>query len=319
MIYTTMRFDMRVPAFAGARSRYYQAALDMAEYADRNGFNAFSISEHHGSADGYLPSPIVLAAGIAARTRQMTIMLGAMVVPLHDPLRLAEDLAVLDQLSNGRVILVAAGGYVASEYAMFDKDMSKRGAAVGEIIETLRKAWTGQPFEYRGRTVLVTPPPAQAHLPIHMGGSVPAAAKRAGRLADGFMTHNAELYQIYADEARAHGKNPMPFHQPGPGFVHIAEDPESAWKKIAPHALHEMNAYGKWASQGVTDSIYHEVKSIEELKASGGYAVVTPDECIALAKKFGSILLHPLMGGLDPELSWKSLELYVEKVLPAFR
>ena len=319
MLHTTMRFDMRGPSFAVERAKLYKAALDMAEYADRSGFDNFMLSEHHGSDDGYLPSPIVLAGGIVARTQRMTITLGAMVVPLHDPLRLAEDLAVLDQMSNGRVILVTAGGYIAAEYAMFNKDMSKRGTAVAETIETLRKAWTGKPFEYRGRTVQVTPSPAQAHLPILMGGSVPAAAKRAARVADGFLTHNVELYQIYADEARAHGKHPPPFQQPGPGFVHIAEDPEAAWKKIAPHALHEMNAYGKWASEGITDSLYREVKSMEELKASGGYAVVTPAECIALGKKFGSVLLHPLMGGLDPELSWKSLELYVEKVLPAFK
>lgn len=319
MLYTIMRFDMRGPAFSVSRPELYKAALDMAEYGDRNGFGAFSISEHHGSADGYLPSPLVLAGGFAARTRQMTIMLSAMVVPLHDPLRLAEDLAVLDQMSNGRALLVAAGGYVASEYAMFDKDMTKRGGAVAEIIQTLRKAWTGEPFEYNGRTVRVTPTPVQSSIPIWMGGSVPAAAKRAGKYADGFHTHDAELYQIYFDEAKANGKNPMPFRQPGPGFVHVAEDPEAEWEKIAPHAMHEMNAYGKWATEGVTTSIYHEVNSIEELKASGGYAVVTPDECIELGRKYGAILLHPLMGGLDPALAWKSLELYVNKVLPAFK
>ena len=319
MLHSVMRFDMRGPAFARPRPELYRAAIEMAEYADRHGFSAFSISEHHGSDDGYLPSPLVLAGGFAAVTKQMTIMLSAMVVPLHDPLRLAEDLAVLDQMSNGRALLVAAGGYVASEYAMFDKDMSRRGATVAEVIQTLRRAWTGEPFDYNGRTVRVTPKPVQPSIPIWMGGSVPAAAKRAGKYADGFHTHNAELYQIYADEAKAHGKNPLPFRQPGPGFVHVAEDPEAEWEKIAPHALHEMNAYGKWATAGGTDSIYHEVKSIDELKASGGYAVVTPDECIALGRQYGSTLLHPLMGGLDPDLAWKSLELYVNKVLPAFK
>lgn len=319
MLYTIMRFDMRGPSFSVPRPQLYATALEMGEYGDKHGFNAFSISEHHGSDDGYLPSPLILAAGLAARTKQMTIMMSAMVVPLHDPIRLAEDLAVLDQLSNGRALLVAAGGYVASEYAMFDKDMAKRGARVAEIIEILRKAWTAQPFEYEGRTVRVTPAPVQPSIPIWMGGSVPAAAKRAGRHADGFHTHMADLYQIYYDEAVACGKSPMPFRQPGPGFVHVAEDPEAEWEKIAPHAMHEMNAYGKWATQGNTDSIYHEVSSIEELKATGGYAVVTPDECIALGKQYGSILLHPLMGGLDPEVSWRSLDLYVNKVLPAFK
>lgn len=319
MLHTIMRFDMRGPAFARPRPDLYRTAIEMAAYGDRHGFNEFSISEHHGADDGYLPSPLVLAGGFAAVTKQMTIMLSAIVVPLHDPLRLAEDLAVLDQMSNGRALLVAAGGYVESEYAMFDKDMSRRGAAVAEIIQTLRKAWTGEPFEYAGRTVRVTPKPVQPTIPIWMGGSVPAAAKRAGKYADGFQTHLPELYQIYVDEAKAHGKNPMPYRQPGPVFVHVAEDPESEWEKIAPHAMHEMNAYGNWASAAGTDSGYRPVTSVAELKASGAYAVVTPEECIALGREFGSTFLHPLMGGLDPDVSWRSLELYATKVLPTFK
>lgn len=319
MLQTWLRFDLRAPSFSVGTNALYNAALEMAEYADRHDFTNIQLSEHHGTDDGYLPSPLVFGAAVAARTKKIPLLFSAMIVPLHDPLRLAEDLAVLDQLSNGRVTLVAAGGYVASEYAMFDKDMQKRGALVAETITTLRQAWTGELFDFRDRTVRVTPTPLQKHLPILMGGSVPAAAKRAGRLADGFVTHIPELYQIYCDEALAHGKTPTPFPVAVPGYIFVAENPEALWEQIAPHALHETNAYGKWQAAASTDSIYRSVDSIDALKASGLYNVVTPQQCIELGKQYGTVLLHPLVGGLDPKIAWRSLELYVEKVLPAFR
>lgn len=319
MLHTSLRFDLRAPTFSAGTTTLYRAALEMAEFADRHRFESIQLSEHHGTDDGYLPSPLVFAAGIAARTERIRLLLSAMVVPLHDPLRLAEDLAVLDQMSNGRVTLVAAGGYVASEFAMFDKDLQERGAAVAEVITTLRQAWSGEPFEFRGRRVRVTPTPAQSHLPVLMGGSVPAAARRAGRLADGFVTHIPELYQIYCDEARANGKTPAPFPVTVPGYTIVAEKPDAMWDAIAPHALHETNEYGKWQAESGTDSMYRSVDSAEELRAKGVYNVVTPQQCIELGKQYGSVLMHPLVGGLDPAIAWRSLELYVDKVLPAFR
>jgi len=85
------------------------------------------ISEHHGSPDGYLPSPLVFASAVAARTKAVPIQVGALIVPLHDPIRLAEDMAVIDLLSGGRVSYVTAVGYVPDDYAMFDRSFEGRG------------------------------------------------------------------------------------------------------------------------------------------------------------------------------------------------
>src|SRR5689334_23554585 len=99
-----LRFDLRNPAFAGVDlADRYQAALEMTEWADRHGALAVSLSEHHGSPDDYLPSPLVMAAAIAARTSNIAIAINALIAPFHDPLRLAEDLAVIDRLSRGRM------------------------------------------------------------------------------------------------------------------------------------------------------------------------------------------------------------------------
>jgi alkanesulfonate monooxygenase SsuD/methylene tetrahydromethanopterin reductase-like flavin-dependent oxidoreductase (luciferase family) len=317
MTTVSLRFDMRGPAFGTPHTALYKAAVEMAEYGDRHGFQGVVLSEHHGVADGYLPSPIVLASAMAARTRSIQFQLMAIIAPLHDPLRLAEDIAILDQISQGRVLVTIAGGYVASEFAMFGKEMTDRGKLVEEAIATLKAAWTGESFQYRGRTVRVTPKPVQhPHPLLFMGGSAPAAAKRAGRLADGFVTHREDLYQVYFDEAKAHGKNPFPFSPSAPGFLYVAEDPEAAWRVIAPHAVHEMNSYGEWIAASGTDGRFAKVESADEAKASGGYVIVTPDECVALAKSYRNLVLHPLMAGLDPDFGWQGLELFVNKVLP---
>src|SRR5438046_1396245 len=154
MVMLALRFDLRNPPFAETTpSERLRAALDMAAWADTRGGVAISISEHHGSDDGYLPSPIVFAAALAARTTNVRIGIAALLAPLYDPLRLAEDLAVLDNLSGGRVDLLLANGYVADEFAMFGVPMNERGRRTTEVVETLRKAWTGEPFTFRDRTV----------------------------------------------------------------------------------------------------------------------------------------------------------------------
>ena len=315
---TYLRFDMRAPDFGPPAEALYAAALDMADYADRHGFHGVMLSEHHGSDDGYLPSPMTLMAAIAGRTQSLRLAFRALVAPLHDPLRLAEDLAVLDQISGGRVVAALAGGFIPAEFAMFDKDMGRRASLVEEAILTLKAAWAGEPFAFRGRTVRVTPRPLQRpHPPLLMGGSSPAAARRAARLADGFVTHLPDLYQIYYDQAAALDRNPAPFSRVSPSFVHVAEDPQAAWRVIAPHALYEMNAYGRWHEAAGYKGGYKTVGSVEALKASGAYAVITPEDCIRMAGAVDELIFHPLMGGLPPSLGWKSLELFVEKVLPA--
>jgi len=316
----SLRFDMRASPQGVSHQRLYAAALEMAVYAEQNGFHSITFSEHHGVDDGYLPSPIVLAAAIAGQTKQLRLDFKAIIAPLHDPLRLAEDLAVLDQISGGRVQATLAGGYNPREFVMFGKLLGDRGAYMEDVIGILTAAWTGEPFQYRGETVRVTPLPVQRpRIPLMMGGSSLAAARRAGRMADGFVTHREDLYAVYAGEARKAGKAPVPFAESCPGFIHITKDPEAAWKLIAPHALQEMNSYGQWIAESGSDGRFKLVSSIEELKASGGYVIVTPDEAVALARQFKNITLHPLMGGLDPEIGWQSLRLFVDEVLPALQ
>jgi alkanesulfonate monooxygenase SsuD/methylene tetrahydromethanopterin reductase-like flavin-dependent oxidoreductase (luciferase family) len=320
-----LRYDLRCPPFGKADSaELMRTAIEQCEWADRLGFASVTISEHHGSPDGYLPSPIVFGAGVAARTKNMRLLLGAIIVPLHDPLRLAEDIAVLDVLSNGRVIPVLAGGYVDSEFRAFGKRLSDRARVMDEIVPFLERAWTGEPFQHNGVTVRVMPRPVQRPRPIlFMGGGSAAAARRAARFADHFMPMLPEQFEVYRQERIRLGKpDPGSLPRTAGNFLYVAEDPDDAWEKIAPHAMHEMNAYGKWMAEAGTTGPYSPISDAKALRATGNYPILTPDEVVALAKGMGpmdALLFHPLMGGMDPELSWASLELLEKKVLPRLR
>lgn len=318
-----LRYDLRCPPFGKADSQALaNAAITQAEWADRLGFVSVALSEHHGAPDGCLPSPLVLGSAISARTERVRITIAALIVPLHDPLRLAEDLAVLDVVSGGRLIAVLAGGYVVEEFRAFGCELSGRARVMDSIVRFLERAWTGEPFEHRGVQVRVTPRPVQRpRPPLLMGGSSEAAARRAARFADGFMPSDPKFHAAYRDE-RVRLGHPDPGPPPGgiSSFVHVATDPDAAWERIAPHALHETNAYGRWMAEAGTDGPFSPSDDAASLRASGAYAVWTPDEMIERARALGPfevIVLHPLMGGLDPELAWESLRLIETKVLPA--
>ena len=319
-----LRFDFRNPEISGtSMADRYAAALDVAEWADKLGCVNITVSEHHGSADGYLPSPIPMLAAMAARTSNVGFMIAALIVPFHDPLRIAEDLAVLDNLSRGRVDLILAGGYVHEEFAMFDVPMNERGKRVTEAVATLKAAFTGEPFEYRGRTVHVTPKPFREGGPgISLGGSSEPAARRAARIADGFLPSTPEVWEFYRDEVMKLGRpDPGPSPIGSNRLVALAKDPEQGWEQMAPYFLHETNAYGAWQAQDNLASPYHTVSDTDALRSTGQYAVLTPQQLIEEQKdsEFPFVMFHPFCGGMPIDLAWSSLRLFEEEVLPAFR
>jgi alkanesulfonate monooxygenase SsuD/methylene tetrahydromethanopterin reductase-like flavin-dependent oxidoreductase (luciferase family) len=193
-----------------------------------------------------------------------------------------------------------------------------------EIVPFLERAWSGEPFEHQGRTVRVTPRPAQRpRPPIFMGAASAAAARRAARHADYLIPQLPEFWDIFRQERIRLGKPDPGALPPTTGnFVYVAEDPDAAWARIAPHAMHEMNAYGRWMAEADTAGPYRPIEDPDALRATGTYPVLTPQQLIDQIRSLGpgcAVLVHPLMGGMDPELSWASLELIEKKVLPALR
>jgi alkanesulfonate monooxygenase SsuD/methylene tetrahydromethanopterin reductase-like flavin-dependent oxidoreductase (luciferase family) len=315
----SLAYDMRAPDMGAPAVDLYTAAVEQSAWADQHGFATVVVMEHHATTDGYLPSPIVLGAAIAGATERILIRLSLVLLPLYHPLRAAEDLAVLDLVSGGRMRLTVGLGYREEEYRQFGVNIKRRPSLMEEAVEALKQAWTGEPFEFRGETVRILPRPAQRPRPqIFMGGASPASAKRAARIADGYQPLAPKLYEIYLEELKSLGKSEpvsdIPHKSGGGSYVYIADDPEREWARIAPHAMQDTNEYARWI--GSRRGVFAPVTDPAELLSRGTYVVVTPDECVELAEKTGSLTFKPLVGGLDPDIGWETLHLFADKVQP---
>jgi len=317
-----IRFDLRVPSFAKTtHAEMYQACLDQCEWADRLGLDLVVLSEHHGVEDGFMSAPVTLAAAIAARTKTIQINIAAILVPLHDPLRLAEQLAAVSLIAGGRVGFVAGLGYRQEEFDMAGVDRRQRGRLLEEYVEVMRRAWSGESFEWRGRTVRVTPKPVSEPM-LLIGGSTEKAARRAARLRAGFFPAigDQRLADVYAAEWERVGFRGGFASMPnGPGFVHVSEHPERDWQRVGPHALYDAQTYAAWQTPDQRSSMHVEAQTIDDMKRSAAYQILTPDQCVELAAETGRVILHPLMGGMSPELGWESLRLFEKKVLPKIK
>lgn len=319
------RFDMRHPDLASvSRADLYNAAIEQCEWGEKNGFASAHLSEHHGSEDGYCPAPMVLASAVAARTSNLRLFISALIAPLHDPVRLAEDLTVLDIISRGRVIPVLSGGYREEEFAAMGKQLGDRKSYMDAIGPFLKKVWSGESFEFEGRQVTVTPGPHTQPRPmILMGGSSKPAARRAAKHADFFIPSGPEIFEFYRDELKAMGKpDPGPMPAAPSTVTFVSADPDAYWQQIAPHVMHETNCYAQWAEQAGVFSPYKHYDHADDLRVAGAYKVYTPQALIDEARTMVAaqpIQFHPLCAGIHPDLAWQSLHLFAEEVLPTLK
>ena len=327
MIDLSMRFDLRVPPFADtSHAALYRACLDMAVWAEGLGFKRIVLSEHHGDPAGYTPAPLTLAAAVLAHTERIDVLVAALLVPLHDPIRLAEQIATIDCLAPGRLSIVVGAGYRKAEFEMAGIGRAERGKQVEECVALWRQAWTGEPFEWRGRQMLVTPAPATPGGPqVMVGGKSEIAARRAARLGCTFLPANSDpsLATAYHDECRKAGyvgtvERLAPAHVAQAGFVMVSTDPEATWQRIGRNALYDAATYAAWQDDAVRSSwVVPDTTDLAGLRASGNYLVVTPAECRDLALRQGALMMHPLMGGITPAAAWDSLRLLESEVLPS--
>ncbi|HUG35721.1 MAG TPA: LLM class flavin-dependent oxidoreductase, partial [Candidatus Limnocylindrales bacterium] len=164
-----------------------------AQLAEAAGFDSCFFGEHHQDKDGFLPSPLIVATAVAARTRTLRVGTSVILLPLHHPVRVAEDAITLDIVSRGRLTLGVGIGYQPADFRAFSVPMEHRVGRFEESVEILRRCWAGERFSFKGahysiEDVEIRPRPVQQpSIPLWFGGSVPAAARRAGRLADGFV------------------------------------------------------------------------------------------------------------------------------------
>lgn len=320
-----MRFDLRVPGKTPAQiADQYHAAIEMAQWVDDKGPFLIGLPEHHAAEDGYLPSPLVMASAMAAVTRNVQFMLAATLLPMYDPVRLAEDMIILDHISRGRVSYVLGIGYRPAEYELHGLDYSKRGAIADEklakLLDTLRQASQAEAMPR------VTPAPySQGRPMIAWGGATRPAARRAGRNGLGFFAQdNAPgLEQAFNEAAREAGVEPGPCMLPSPetpNVVFVHPDPEQGWEEIGPYLLADAMAYAEWnKGAGRATVSLSESTTIEAMREeNGSYRVVDVDGAVEIMQRWGRLALHPLCGGCPPQLGWTYLRRVVDDVMPAF-
>ena len=323
---TTVSFDMRSPEWATPANELYRAAIEMAGFAEDIGVNMIGLMEHHGSDDGYLPEPFPLAAAMAAVTNRIRFLLAAVLLPLHDPVTVAEQVAVTDLISDGRLSVVLGAGYVPFEFATFKKSLKDRGALMDSGIDTILRALRGERFEADGRPVYVRPLPVQKPEDIIMvGGGVAAAAKRAARHGVGFFPIMPDVVDVYLDECRSLGQPPGEYLRPGPVpiSIHLCEDPDQGWAAIERHVTHVITEYAKWAEDegDASNSPFKGFSDPEVLRQSGLFAAWTPEQLLAKVPAMpdrSTFLFQPLLGGLSPEEGWDSLEL-LKQTMPKLK
>lgn len=315
---------MRVPGKSSAEiADHYQAAIDMARWMDEQGGFSIAISEHHCSDDGYIPAPLMLASAMATVTSEVGIMVAATLLPLYDPVRLAEEMIVLDYIGRGRVSYVLALGYRPEEYALFGLDYARRGAIADEKLAQLLKA-----LDRAGRgeeMPRITPEPFSPRRPtIFWGGGSKPAARRAGRNGLGFVAQNDApgLREAFEQACRDAG------HEPGlcmippkarPGVVFVAEDVDEAWAEIGPYLLADARSYAEWNQKaGMESHVLSGAETVQVMREEqGNYQIVDIEDAKALAQQWGGLPLHPLCGGCPPELAWPYLQRAAEIALPA--
>ena len=323
-------YDLRNPApWSIPFERLYAQVLEQIVEAERLGFDSVWLTEHHFCDDGYTPSPLVVAAAIGARTHRLRIGTNLMVLPLHDPVRLAEDAATLSLLTGGRFDLGVGSGYRALEFREFGRALRNRPSLVEEGIALIRRAWAGESLEFRGKrfahgAVRVAPTPE--HLPkLYLGAMAEPAIDRAARIADGFLSTGGIGHDVYLERVARHGRAPGDGVIVAGHWAIIAQDPEREAVTVGPHVLHQANQYIEWGAFGPPETVPRFPDARAAL-AQGLYELWDGDtavtELVSLLRKYPQIRdlhLWAQFPGEPVASGQRRIEYVAKHVLPRVR
>ncbi|WP_345378488.1 LLM class flavin-dependent oxidoreductase [Pseudonocardia yuanmonensis] len=253
-------YDFRNPDPGRPFGSFYRSVLEQIGWAEHKGLGSVWLTEHHFCADGYSPSPFVLASAIGERTANLRIGTNLIVSPLHNPVRLAEDAATLSLLTGGRFDLGVGQGYWEREFAAFGQTLRNRPSLLEEGVEIIRRAWAGDDSGFAGKRyslpegLAVTPRPETVPQ-LLVGAMAEPAIARAARIADGFLSTQNAHQQTYLDAVAALGRPVEEARIYAGQWAIIAEDPERTWARIGEHALYQLNEYISWGAFGPPDSV----------------------------------------------------------------
>ncbi len=309
---------------------FYAAMFEQIEYLDQASFDSIWTTEHHFVEDGYLSSTMPMLAAIAARTRRIKIGSFVLLAPFYHPLRLAEDAALIDVISNGRLRLGIGVGYRHEEFEILQVPIKERLGRTLEGIEIMKRAWTGERFSFAGKyfnfkNALVRPKPASPKGPeILWGGMAPESIKRSAKLDLSFACNlgSAEIRQ-YHQALRELGKDPAAYSIVNTRQVFVADSEDEAWEAIAPGLLYQMRLYGEWLSAGGIENSGVYRPDAAALRKS---AIIGPPKRVIEQLKeliaqtpMTEIAMFTQQPGLDPKLVLRALKRFGTEVLPVMR
>lgn len=319
----------------------YRSHLDLIVESERMGFDEAWLTEHHFIDDGYSPSLFPIAGAIAARTSRIRIGTFLLLLPLHNPVRVAEDTATIDVLSEGRFDLGVGLGYRLGEFDDQGIPVKERAVRMQEGLPIIRRLLSGESVSIDGvynhlRDIRIVPPAVQRpHPPIWVGGTVPKAIERAAEMGFHFLSGNVRAANIYDEALQAGGKEPEDFHIAATVPIYVAASRAHAWEIAAQPLRHMATNYVQWTmeAKGVLDpDIEAAVPSVDEIIGNqrmdffGEEAMVgTPQEVIDRLEDYRSrsrlthlVCMLPLPG-MAPSDIRAGMELFARKVIPHFR
>jgi alkanesulfonate monooxygenase SsuD/methylene tetrahydromethanopterin reductase-like flavin-dependent oxidoreductase (luciferase family) len=332
-----LQFDFRNPEpWRRPSADLFAETLDLIVAAEDLGYDCVWLTEHHFVDDGYLPSLLPVAAAVAARTKRIGIGTFVLLLPFHHPLRVAEDGAVVDILSRGRLRLGVGQGYRAQEFAGYGLAREKRAAVFDEALEVLRLAWTRETFSHRGehytlRGVSVTPRPLQRpHPQIIIGARSRSAIRRGARLGLSFAPLGGKRdIDLYTAALREAGRDPADYDIVVARSVFVGDGATEAWDTVKEHVAYQMRLYAAWLGEagdlpGDRDPMVRLGAGEEaSLRQAGIYG--DPAQCAgaiaAQRERMGFTEIAMVMGppGLGAGSVLRSMELFAKEVMPRFR
>lgn len=335
-------FTGQIPPGSGRTfAQEYRETMELVRLAEAVGFDSAWVSEHHGASDGYMPSLLLTLSAFAEATSHIRLGTALILTPLHDPLRLAEDAAVVDQISGGRLVLGVGLGWRPEEFRMFGIPFAERKRRTAETIEILRRAWTGDRFSFEGDIfrydqVKVTPRAArEGGPPILLGGHADAAIRRVGEVADGHISNAEDLdavrraVTLMEEAARDAGRDPSALQLALMQNAFVTDEGTDAWGLVRSGVIHQWGAYDAWdAGRDTPEHDALEPGEVDEDDARRSTLAGTPEEVTRALRPaieaFGGrsefeliVRLHYPGMGFDPAA--RAIELFGEQVMPALK
>ena len=314
--------------------RYYREALEEVTRAEELGFDSVWMEEHHSVTNHYWPSPLTVLAGFATRTSRMTLGTDIVVAAFHHPVRLAEDVAMLDVMSGGRFVLGIAIGYKPDEFALYGVDLEKRGARFEEQLAIMQGLWTQEQIEFKGTYYtlqgrLEPKPVQQPHPPVWIGGWGDITLRRAATLADNWIPGpTADLKRLLAGrkqfgERRTAAGRPAPAEWPLTRDVIIAESDKRARELAEEHIMvaYRREYAGGWRHPFIDSSIATDLDRLMEDR----FIIGGPEQCIAKIRRFVKqygmthLICRMFFPGMPHAHIMRGIELIAREVMPAFR